>query len=104
MTKVVATASGAGADAGGQSRRRRGYVRPVHVLCAATVGAVLGVVVSGLSWSIRDRSLTCIGGCSPADKDLPAGDLTLLAAALGGMLVAVGVLLIRRLMWPRTHS
>ena len=78
-------------------------MKPAHVLVAASVGAVTGLVASGLWWAIRDRSYVCEGGCSAVDKDLPAGDLTLMAGALGGVLVAVGVLLLSRLLWRHTY-
>jgi hypothetical protein len=78
-------------------------VKPTHVLVAASVGAVIGVVASGLWWTVRDRSYVCEGGCSPLDKNLPPGDLTLMAGALGGVLVAVVLPLLSRLLWQRMH-
>jgi len=78
-------------------------VKPVHVLIVAALGAVIGVIASGLWWQARDRSITCLGGCSPSDKDLPAGDVTLMAGALGGVLVAVVVVLLSRLLWRRMY-
>lgn len=76
-------------------------MKPMHVLVAAAVGAVIGVIASGLWWTARDRSINCIGGCS--DKDLPAGDVALMAGALGGVLVAVVLVLLSRLLWRRMH-
>lgn len=79
-------------------------MKPKHVLIAASVGAVIGAVTSGLWWTVRDRSYVCEGGCSALDKELPPGDLTLMAGALGGVLVAVGVLLLSRLLWRHTFT
>ena len=78
-------------------------MRTTHVLLAGAVGAVIGVVVSGLWWTVRDRSYMCQGGCSAADKDLPPGDTALLAGALGGILVAVILLAIGSLVWRRMY-
>lgn len=79
-------------------------MRTTHVLLAVSVGAVIGVVVSGLWWTVRDRSYVCQGGCSGADKDLPAGDIALLIGALGGILVAVILLALGRFLWLRAHG
>lgn len=76
-------------------------MKPVHVLIAAAVGAVIGAIASGLWWTARDRGINCLGGCS--DKDLPAGDVTLLTGALSGTLVVVGVCLLSSLLWRRVH-
>jgi hypothetical protein len=78
-------------------------VRKTHVLLAASLGAVIGVVVSGLWWTVRDRSYDCEGGCSALDKNLPPGDITLSAGGLGGILVAVSLLALGRYLWRRTH-
>ena len=78
-------------------------MRTTSVLLAGCVGAVIGVVVSGLWWTVRDRSYVCQGGCSAADKDLPPGDIALLAGALGGLVVAVVLLAIAGFLWRRMY-
>jgi hypothetical protein len=77
-------------------------VKPIHVILAAVFGAVAGLLVSGLWWTVQDSRYTCLGGCSPADKGLPAGDITLMVGALGGVLIAI-VLLLSRALRGRSH-
>ena len=66
----------------------------MKVLGAATLGAVVGSFLAGLWWTARDRTFVCLGGCSPSDKSLPPGDLTLAAGALAGAVLAVTVVLL----------
>ena len=49
----------------------------VRVVGTAGLGAVLGAVAAALWWSVRGRGTVCLGGCSPSDKNLPPGDVTL---------------------------
>ena len=79
-------------------------MRTTHVLLAVSVGAVIGVLVSGFWWTVRDRSYVCEGGCSWTDKDLLAGDVALLTGALGGILVAVILLALGRFLWRRMYG
>jgi len=74
-------------------RPYREDMKPVQVVGAAALGAVVGVLLAALWWTARDRAAVCLGGCSASEKNLPPGDLTLAAGALAGAALAVVVVL-----------
>ena len=69
-------------------------MKPVQVIGAAAVGAVLGGLLAGLWWTVRDRSLVCLGGCSASEKNLPPGDLTLMGGAVVGTVLTFAVVML----------
>lgn len=72
-------------------------MKPVKVITLAALGAMGGLLMSGLWLMQQDANTICEGGCSTADKShIPPTDITLMVGAVGGALIVLALLWIDR--------